>query len=219
MNDLEKFLQQNKNEKLSQFNKKLIFTDFYIYGVTIPTLRNQVKTLTKTGFDYKSIKPASLEEVLAKGMFLSYEKDTSVILKELKNLLQYFDNWCSVDVVVGSLKKLKGKEGAFIFFKKCLMESDEFVVRTGIVGLMKYFVDEKYFEKTLKLLSSINSQQYYINMAQAWAFCDFFIKNFELTKTYFALIQNSEVRKKTAQKCRDSFRLSDSQKRIISALV
>lgn len=218
MNDLKKFLQENKNQKLALFNKKIISTDFQIYGVALPNLRKEVKVLAGNGVTFAEVKPSSLEEVLAKGLLLSYEKDVKTVLQGLKSMLSYFDNWCAVDVIVGSLKKLNGKDEAFSFFKKCLTDGDEFVVRTGIIGLMKFFVSDKYIAESAKLVSEIKSQLYYIKMAQAWAFCEFFIKNFDIAKDYFLQIQDKDVKKKTAQKCRDSFRLSKEQKQFITSL-
>lgn len=219
MDKLKKFLQENKNQKLALFNRKIISTDFQIYGISLPNLRKEVKALSLEGVTFNEIKPSSFEEVLAKGLFLSYEKDTKTVLQGLKNMLPYFDNWCAVDVVVGSLKRLNGKKEAFSFFKDCLEKGDEFVVRTGIVGLMKYFVSDKYIAESAKLVSEIKSQLYYIKMAQAWAFCEFFIKNFEIAKEFFLQIEDKDVKKKTAQKCRDSFRLSKEQKHFITSLV
>lgn len=219
MDKLKKFLQENKNQKLALFNRKIISTDFQIYGISLPNLRKEVKALSLEGVTFNEIKPSSFEEVLAKGLFLSYEKDTKTVLQGLKNMLPYFDNWCAVDVVVGSLKRLNGKKEAFSFFKDCLEKGDEFVVRTGIVGLMKYFVSDKYIAESAKLVSEIKSQLYYIKMAQAWAFCEFFIKNFEIAKEFFLQIEDKDVKKKTAQKCRDSFRLSKEQKSFITSLV
>lgn len=218
MDKLKKFLQENKNQKLALFNRKIISTDFQIYGISLPNLRKEVKALSLEGVTFNEIKPSSFEEVLAKGLFLSYEKDTKTVLQGLKNMLPYFDNWCAVDVIVGSLKRLNGKKEAFSFFKDCLEKGDEFVVRTGIVGLMKYFVSDKYIAESAKLVSEIKSQLYYIKMAQAWAFCEFFIKNFDIAKDYFLQIQDKDVKKKTAQKCRDSFRLSKEQKQFITSL-
>ena len=218
MNDLKKFLQENKNQKLALFNRKIISTDFQIYGVALPNLRKEVKVLAGNGVTFAEVKPSSLEEVLAKGLLLSYEKDVKTVLQGLKSMLSYFDNWCAVDVIVGSLKKLNGKDEAFSFFKKCLTDGDEFVVRTGIIGLMKFFVSDKYIAESAKLVSEIKSQLYYIKMAQAWAFCEFFIKNFDIAKDYFLQIQDKDVKKKTAQKCRDSFRLSKEQKQFITSL-
>lgn len=219
MDKLKKFLQENKNQKLALFNRKIISTDFQIYGISLPNLRKEVKALSLEGVTFNEIKPSSFEEVLAKGLFLSYEKDTKTVLQGLKNMLPYFDNWCAVDVIVGSLKRLNGKKEAFSFFKDCLEKGDEFVVRTGIVGLMKYFVSDKYIAESAKLVSEIKSQLYYIKMAQAWAFCEFFIKNFEIAKEFFLQIEDKDVKKKTAQKCRDSFRLSKEQKSFITSLV
>lgn len=220
MNELQEFLVKNTNEKLANFNKKLIFTKFHVYGIPIPQLRRQVKYLhDERGLVFEDIYCLSLEEILAKGIILSYKKEVSEIINKLQTLLPYFDNWCSVDVIIGSLKKLKGDKSAFKFFKECLKSSDEFVVRTGIIGLMKYFIEPQYFNETIKLVNLVNADKYYVKMAKAWAFCEFFIKNFDETIKLFSSIKEFDVKRMTAQKCRDSLRLSKMQKQKITDLL
>ncbi len=216
--EIENFLNENSSEKLALFNAKLIFTKYKMYGIKIPVLRKASKDFYDKGVRFVDIQPISFEEIVLKGLLLSYEKDIDLILDSLESLLPYFDNWASVDVIVPSLKKLKNKEQAFAFFKKLCQSDEEFVCRTGIIGLMRHFIDEQYLEKTLEILSKKESDKYYINMALAWAFCDFFIKNFEKTKKFFIKIKNLDVKKKCAQKCRDSFRLNPEQKSIVTNL-
>ena len=75
MNELQEFLVKNTNEKLANFNKKLIFTKFHVYGIPIPQLRRQVKYLhDERGLVFEDIYCLSLEEILAKGIILSYKK-------------------------------------------------------------------------------------------------------------------------------------------------
>lgn len=218
MKKIEKFLQENSNDEMVNFNKKLISTKYKIYGVKIPLIRKEAKELFESGVTFDFVEPNSLEEILLKGILLSYEKDVKVVLQKLESLLPYFDNWCSVDVIVPSLKKLKGKSEAFELFKKLCQSEEEFVCRTGIIGLMRHFITEPYFDQTLEIISKIDSDKYYIKMASAWAFCDFFIKNFEKTAVFYKKITNSDIKKKCAQKCRDSFRLTKEQKDIVTNL-
>lgn len=212
MERIEKFLEENGSEKMAAFNARLIFTKYKIYGVKIPLLRKEAKKLFEEGVRFCDLSEGSLEEIILKGLLLSYEKDVDEVLSGLKALMPYFDNWASVDVVVPSLKKLKGQRVAFEFFEKCCDSKEEFVCRTGIIGLMRHFVAEEYFDQTLEIIAKIDSEKYYVQMAQAWAYCDFFIKNFETTAQYFEKITSFEVKKKCAQKCRDSFRLTSTQK-------
>ena len=218
MKEIEKFLIENSNQEMVEFNRKLIFTKYKIYGVKIPLIRKKAKEFFESGIRFDDVEPNSLEEILFKGILLSYEKDTSLVLSKLKALLPYFDNWCSVDVIVPSLKILKGKNEAFELFESLCQSEEEFECRAGIIGLMRFFVDEQNFDKTLEILSTIESEKYYINMAIAWAFCDFFIKNFDKTEKYFKKIKNLDVKKKCAQKCRDSFRLTTEQKQKITSI-
>ena len=218
MDKIKKFLEENGSEELAAFNRRLIFTEDKIYGVKIPVLRQEAKRLFGEGVRFSDVGTGSLEEIILKGLLLSYEKEVNEVLEGLTALMPYFDNWASVDVIVPSLKKLKGQKAAFDFFKKCCQSEEEFVCRVGIIGLMRHFIGEQFIDDSLKIVSKIDSEKYYVKMAQAWAFCDFFIKNFEEAALYFVKISNFDVKKKCAQKCRDSFRLTREQKEIVTRL-
>lgn len=218
MDKIKKFLEENGSEELAAFNRRLIFTEDKIYGVKIPVLRQEAKKLFGEGVRFCDVKEDSLEEIILKGLLLTYEKEVNEVLEGLTALMSHFDNWASVDVIVPSLKRLAGKRQAFEFFKTCCQSEEEFVCRVGIIGLMRHFVGEEFLENTLEIVSGIDSEKYYIEMAQAWAFCDFFIKNFEKAALFFVKISNFDVKKKCAQKCRDSFRLTREQKEIVTRL-
>ncbi len=218
MDKIKKFLEENGSESLAAFNARLIFTKYKIYGVKIPVLRQEARRLFESGVRFCDVQTDSLEEILIKGLLLSYEKDLNEVLSGLKALMPYFDNWCATDVVVPSLKKLKGQKAAFDFFKACCQSKEEFVCRVGIVGLMRHFIDDEFIEESEKVVAKIDSEKYYIQMAAAWAFCDFFIKNFEKTAKIYQKVTNLTIKKMCAQKCRDSFRLTKEQKEMVTRL-
>ena len=76
-----------------------------------------------------------------------------------------------------------------------------------------FFLDEKFETKYLDLVSSINSEEYYINMMRAWFFATALAKQYEQT---FPYIKNYSLDKwthnKTIQKAKESFRISKEQK-------
>jgi 3-methyladenine DNA glycosylase AlkD len=115
--EIENFLNENSSEKLALFNAKLIFTKYKMYGIKIPVLRKASKDFYDKGVRFVDIQPNSFEEVVLKGLLLSYEKDIDLILESLESLLSYFDNWASVDVIVPSLKNSKTKNKHLLFSK------------------------------------------------------------------------------------------------------
>ena len=84
---------------------------------------------------------------------------------------------------------------------------------------MRYFLEEDFREEYLALVASVQSEEYYIRMMQAWYFAT------ALAKQYEAAVQYLEQRKlgvwvhnKTIQKARESYRISDEQKEYLKSL-
>ena len=49
-------------------------------------------------------------------------------------------------------------------------------IRVGLILLLCYYVEEEYLDLILKYLDNIKSDEYYVNMGEAWLICEIFIK-------------------------------------------
>ena len=82
-----------------------------------------------------------------------------------------------------------------------------------IVLILALIILEKFETKYLDLVSSINSEEYYINMMRAWFFATALAKQYDQTLPY---IKNYSLDKwthnKTIQKANESFRITKDQK-------
>ena len=85
--------------------------------------------------------------------------------------------------------------------------------------LMSFYLDEHFSEEYLELVASVNSEEYYVKMMQAWYFATALAKQWEKTVTY---IEEKRLvpwtHNKTIQKAVESFRITDEQKKYLRTL-
>ena len=111
----------------------------------------------------------------------------------------------------------------FLYFKKLLLSDKPFVVRFGIVAMMKYFIDEKFLEKTIHALNEIKISDYYIDMAIAWLISEIIVKNPQNALENMQKILkinhfNKFVINKAIQKSNESYRIDTKIKEKIREL-
>ncbi|MGN1208651.1 MAG: DNA alkylation repair protein [Christensenellales bacterium] len=218
-----KFLQQNRNQKTSLFNKKLISTKFEILGLKIPFMRKFSKEIVKNGLQELILSRKDFvyyEQILIYGFVLASIKiDENKRIEKIDSFLNCFDNWSVVDSFCASLKTVKkNKKLYFDFASLCVKNDNDFKKRFGIVLLMDYFLNENNLSQILKLVLSTSKNGYYVVMSVAWFFATSFAKNFDETKNF--LLQNKnylspQLKQKIISKCQDSFRISQENKKLI----
>ena len=210
------FLKSNKDELNAQFEKKLIFTKFEIYGLKTKLLEDYVKKLYKQGVKSDDLlPPKSYEEILISGFLIGLEKISSKEkVEKIKALLPYIDNWGSCDAILSRLKKLENERDFFF----SLLDSDEpFYQRFGIVWILKYYLKID-TQKSLKLIRKVQNENYYVKMAKSWAYAEAFLYDFGLTKDYVCQ-EEDFVKKKSIQKACESFRITSEQKNILRKML
>ena len=138
MDRIKAFLENNKNLQKAEFDKKIIQSNFYIYGIKTKLLENFAKNLLKENFSIYDIKLESYEEILLAGFMIAFSKELPEKKIELINyILPYIDNWASCDMIVS---RLKGLESQKEFFVNLLNDENVFVVRVGVIWLFKTYV-------------------------------------------------------------------------------
>lgn len=198
-----------------------------IIGIRIPVLRKLANKIVREE-DYHTYLQKALsesfiysEEATLCGMVLGLLKiDFTELLEKLTLFVPRIDNWAVCDVTCGGLKAFKknraqGQE----FLQQYLASPREYELRFSIVMLMNYYNDDAYIDSTLKELSNIRHDGYYVKMAVAWALSLCFVK--QRAKT-IVLFQNNELDdftyNKALQKCRESFRVSDADKALLQSM-
>ena len=215
--DIEKELFKLQDKKYQEFQSKLCPGTDNIIGIRIPVLRKFAKE-NKDKIDLNKLKSKYYEEIMLKGMLLGMQE--SLNLEEIKKFVPLIDNWAVCDTFCAGLKQVKNNKEEFLkFIKPYLKSTKEFEIRFAVVILLDYYINDQYIDYVLKNLSTINREEYYINMAIAWCYAECFIKYYEKTFNFFKNVKlNKFVRNKSIQKAIESYRLTKSQKENLKSL-
>ena len=218
---IKKELKQLVDEKYREFHKGLCPGTENILGIRVPVLRDYAKKLAK---EYeikellKNIDNEYYEEIMLQGMLIGLEKDKDKgiqnILKDIEEFVPKIDNWAVCDVFCAGLKMTKKHvKEMWDFLQKYVTSDKEFEIRFGVVMILDYYITEEYLERIFAIFDSIKSNQYYVQMAVAWAISICLIKFYDKTINY---LETSHIDKftynKALQKAIESYRITEEQK-------
>ena len=218
---IKKRLKDLSDEKYKNFHSNLCPNINNILGVRTPILRDYAKELLKQ-YDYKvlinNIDNEYYEEKVLQGMIIGFIKDDiNIIFKYIENFVPKIDNWATCDIFCAGLKVTKKyKKEVWELLKKYINSTNEFEIRFGIVMILDYYIEETYLEEDFKIFEKIQSKEYYVQMAIAWAISICLIKYFERTRNF---LEKSKIDKfiynKALQKGIESFRITNEKKDIL----
>lgn len=227
MTDIEKRVQARLFEMQDlgyrDFHSKLMPTvpKDKIIGVRVPQLRKFAKEFGKTedAKEFLKILPHKYyEEDNIHAFLIEQIKDFDECISALDDFLLYVDNWATCDMMTPKVFK-KNTDKLLPKIEEWLISDYTYQVRFAIGMLMKFYLDENFDEKYLKLVASVKSEEYYINMMIAWYFATALAKQWDKTLPY---IQNKNLDKwthnKAIQKAVESYRVTDKQKEYLKTL-
>lgn len=211
---------KNQDIKYGDFHSKLIpnIDRDKVIGVRLPNIRKIAKAAAK---ENAFVDTFYYEEKMIKGMVIEYNK--ALTLEQRFSLLDEFvpliDNWAICDCCVSTFKfTLKNLDDVWDYILK-FKDGSEYEVCFMCVMMLDYFLKEEYIDEVLNILLSINREEYYINMAIAWAlataYVDFKYKIKDIIKSKKL---QPWVHNKTIQKICESFRVSNEDKAYLRTL-
>ncbi len=214
--DYTQLLFNNKDDKLKDFSKKLTpDTKYPIIGVRVPVLRDVAKGAAKANdLSFLSLKHGYFEEYFLHGLIIGYlKKGFNETKRLLDDFIPFIDNWAICDSVCSSIKTFdKYKNESFDYVKTLLTSDKTYTVRFALVSLLFHFVNTGKDEEIISLTKTIKSEEYYINTALSWLYCELLIKNYNViipllqSKTLPPFVQNT-----TIKKARESYRISQEK--------
>lgn len=219
--DVKKQLWELQDLEYQKFQSHLCPGIHNIIGVRTPMIRLIVKKLLKQ--DYISylnqVDNTYYEETLIEGLLIAGCKlSLNDKIFYLKKFVPKIDNWAICDLVCSSFHFQKDDLKIIWDYILSYQHSNcEFELRFMIVIMMDYFLIEDYLEKVFSIIDSIHVDFYYTNMAIAWLLSVAFVKQKELTLSYLNSNHLSQFTyQKTIQKIKESNRISQSDKKIVS---
>ncbi|MCI8471248.1 MAG: DNA alkylation repair protein [Clostridia bacterium] len=209
------------DSKYKEFHSGLCPGIDTIIGVRVPILRNYAKQLAK---EYeisellKEIDNQYYEEIMLQGMLIGLEKgDFKIIQKHIEEFVPSIDNWAICDVFCASLKiTKKHKEEMWELIQNYLHSKKEFEIRFAIVMILDFYIEEDYLEDIFDIFNHIYCQEYYVQMAVAWAISICLIKFYDRTIKYLeTAILDKFTYNKALQKAIESYRVTDENKKVL----
>lgn len=221
---IKEYLEANSRQKYRQFTGSLNPGSRYpVMGVRVPLLRELAKKLAKEyGINaVDMLSDDSQEEVLLQGFVIAYSKMPLAEKKPyIDNYLAKCDNWSLIDSFVSTFH-FNRKDEALMwrYLGEYRKSKQTFTVRFVLVMMLNRYLKDEYINDILEYCSNIDSEEYYIEMAQAWLLATAAINYFydvELILKDGKL--NMFTHNRTIQKAVESFRISAENKERLRAL-
>ena len=190
-------------------------------GVRVPALRKLAVEVKKEG-----LREAFLDELphgyydenLLHAILLSGEKDYGRCIERIDAFLPYVDNWAVCDTLRPKVFAKHHRE----LLPECerwVRSRETYTVRFGLDTLMSEFLDAEFDGSYLELAASVDSEEYYVRMMQAWYFATALAKQWETTIPFLEQHRLCDwTHRKTIQKAVESFRITEEQKNYLRSL-
>lgn len=222
MNIIER-LYELQDIKYQQFHSKLVpnIPADSIIGVRIPLLKNLAKELYKDPAkdDFMAKLPHDYyEENQLHIMMICMEKDFDKCIAQLEIFLPYADNWAVTDQSSPKCFKKKHEE-LLPIISKWLNSNHVYTARYAINIYMREFLGDDFDTKYVDMISSIRSEEYYLNMMVAWYFATALAKQYDAVLPYIVEHKLDKwTHNKAIQKAIESYRVSDEHKAYLRTL-
>ena len=206
-----------------EFQVKLIPTvdPEKVIGVRTPQLRKFAKELSRDP-DAESfledLPHEYFDENQLHAFLISEIKDFDSCILKTERFLPQIDNWATCDQLSPKVFK-KHRPELLEYIKRWIRSEDTYIIRFAVGMLMQHFLDEDYREEYPELISSVRSEEYYVNMMIAWYFATALAKQYD---SVLPLIESGRLdpwtHNKAIQKAAESFRITPEQKTYLRTL-
>ncbi len=217
---IQKELFEMQDLKYRDFHSRLMPTvdKEKVIGVRVPQLRKYTSNFAKNSSQeiirefMQTLPHKFYEEDNLHGFLIEKIKDYDQCIAALDEFLPYIDNWATCDMMNPQVLK-KEPEKLLEQVKVWLKAEETYVVRFAMGCLMNYYLDEHFKTECADLVAEVQSEEYYIQMMQAWYFATALAKQYEVILPYLLEHRlNPWVHNKTIQKAIESYRITPEQK-------
>lgn len=214
---IRKKLFEMQDLKYKEFHSSLCPNVDNIIGVRVPALRQYAKELYLNN-ELKNIEIGNkyYEELVIQGMIIGFQTKEPIekVTKQIKEFVPKINSWAVCDTFCAGLKITKKYPNEmYNLIKEYLKSEKEYELRFAIVMLLNYYIKDENIDKTLEILDNIESDKYYVKMANAWAISVCLIKYYDRT---FEFLNTTKIDNftynKAIQKAIESYRITDEQK-------
>lgn len=223
---VQKDLFEMQDLKYRDFHSKLMPTveKEKVIGVRTPQLRKYTSFFLKLSSQTEietfmhTLPHKYYEEDNLHAFIIEKIKDYEECINALNAFLPYIDNWATCDMMNPKVLK-KEPERLLGQIKRWLKAKETYVVRFAMGCLMNYYLDEYFKAECPEMVAEVQSDEYYIQMMQAWYFATALAKQYNTILPYLLEHKLSMwVHNKTIQKAVESYRITTEQKDYLKTL-
>ncbi|MCM1541360.1 MAG: DNA alkylation repair protein [Blautia sp.] len=212
-----------RDEEYKAFHAKLIPTvpEEAIIGVRTPVLRKYAREMAKDpriGEFLGAVPHQYYDENNLHGFLIEQDKDYEKCLAAVESFLPYIDNWATCDMLA---PKVFGRHTGELLepVRRWIASEETYTVRFAMNMLMRFYLDEKFRQEYLEMVSAVKSEEYYVNMMIAWYFATALAKQYDAALPYLEQRKLSPwTHNKTIQKACESYRITAEQKAYLRGL-
>lgn len=223
MKTVEELLFGLRDPEYAAFQAKLtpsVDKELFI-GVRVPEVRKLAKQLNNDPIASEFIQELPhkyYDENMLHALLVSEIKNYDKSVEETERFLPYVDNWAVCDIMSPKVFK-KHKTELLGKIREWANSRETYAIRFGIEMLMSHYLDDDFKPEYLEIPADVRSEEYYVNMMIAWFFATALAKQWDAAIPYLEHRRLDEwVHKKTTQKARESFRITDAQKSYLKTL-
>ncbi len=226
MNDIKELLLEASESKYRDFSSSLLpnIDKDKVIGVKVPKIRALLKYVNQ---DFINTLPHTYhEENQLHMMYVCSIKDFDQCVGAVNCFLPYVNNWAVSDCKCPKCFK-SNPDKLLPYVKQWINSSHAYTVRFAIKMFMDVYLEEYFDSEYLRLVvtkcrdhKTVADDNYYVNMMISWYFATALAKQWD--KTYAFMQQNllnEWCLKKTVQKARESYRISDEHKTLLKKLL
>ena len=209
-----------RDENFAKFNSGIIPTteSKLVIGVRTPQLKRYAKTISDTDKFLSKLPHTYFEENQIHAFILCDIRDFAKCVQMVDAFLPYVDNWATCDHLIPK-SFAKNVDKLLPWVQKWIKSKHTYTVRFAIGILMRYFLGQNFDKKYAKMVATVSSDEYYINMMRAWYFATALAKNWD---DVICFIEAKELdtwtHNKTIQKSIESFRITPAHKKHLGTL-
>lgn len=216
--DIRAILTANADEKYRCFSARLLPPQTPLLGVRLPFLRQLARQIVRRGEWKEFWRHAELfylEEKMLRGFVCAYAPVVSEERFEMTaDFVPVIDNWSVCDSFCASFKfEDKDKEALWLFLQPYFGADGEYGRRFAVVMALMHLNSDVFAERLLAELQGMKADEYYVQMAVAWALSVMYISCPDMVENLLArFCLRPEIQNMTVRKIRESLRVNEKQK-------
>ena len=223
--DYQRFLMELESlsdQKYRERAVKIVPTDYNILGIAMSELKKIGKEISQGNSDafLKVVGTENYEVVIIQAYVLSNMKlPLSEFQTYCDNYLAKSNSWATCDMVIHFKQVQRFMPEFLAKIKEYLKSDNPWLQRSGLVFLLKFYNTAEYRAEIVELARKIESDNYYVQMSQAWLYAVVFPHDQDRIYQVIKDDTQSKVAKLTVRKIKSLRHTTEADKEMLTSFL